>query len=266
DWARFKLGADTSFSCLAHLKESIKVWEKVVEIGSKLYPGKLSFWRCEIASPPPWRQNQIWNSYSFVQGHWRDHLEPFKRELLILKREIRKGREKARLPLWEELLAEKEENLQLIFSEDFEEGNGKWIWGEGASISRSEVISGGGSALLDSRDLEGERHLALHLRPGVVKLEPGRKYQLEFDYLVIEEGLDYPDTPFAVAGRTAKGGAPFDIGTGRFWSASKGTLGHRVVILEPRQFEDYTIFFSLHGRGAILIDNLKIYIIVNERR
>ena len=262
EWAKFKRGKDSSASCLSHLRESLKAWEKVVEITNKLYPGNVSFWRCEISSPPPWRQNQIWNSYAQVRGHWREHLEPFRREIEIVEKEIKKGREKARLPLWEELFAEPKERLELIFSEDFEERNDKWIWGEGASISEKEVINGKGSALLDSRNLGGEWHLVLQMRPGVVKLERGNKYQLEFDYRVIEEGLDYPDNPFAVAGRSPTGGWEKDIGTGRFWSGRKGTEGHRVIILEPKEFDDYIVFFSLHGRGAILIDNLRLYRVI----
>jgi hypothetical protein len=100
------------------------------------------------------------------------------------------------------------------------------------------------------------------MRPGVVKLERGNKYQLEFDYRVIEEDLDYPDNPFAVAGRSPTGGWEKDIGTRRFWSGRKGTEGHRVIILEPKEFDDYIIFFSLHGRGAILIDNLRLYRVI----
>lgn len=261
DWAKFKLGADTASSCLWHLRKSVNFWEKVVEIANRLYPGDLSFYRCEISSPPPWRQNQIWYSYASVRGHWRDHLEPFRREVSIVEREIKNGRDKARLPLWEELLAEPPEKLELIFSEDFEEKNDKWIWGPGASLTfkKGEVIEGKGSALLDSRQLTGEWHLALRNEPSAFKLEPGRKYQLEFDYRILEGGLDYPDNPFAVAGRTPTGGVPYDIGTGRGWDGGKGTSGHRVVILEPKEFEDYYIFFSLHGRGAVVIDNLRLY-------
>jgi len=259
DWAKFKLGEDTASSCLQHLRESVRAWEKVVEIADRLYPDSLSFWRCEIASPPPWRQNQIWYSYISVQGHWRDHLEPFRREIAIVESEIKKGREKARLPLWEELFAEPQEKLELVFSEDFEERNDKWIWGEGASLTKVEVINGDGSALLDSRNLEGEWHLALHTRSEAVKLEPGKRYQLEFDYRIIEGGLDYPDNPFGVAGRTPRGGVPQDIGTGRFWDGGKGSFGRRVVILEPKGYDDYYIFFSLHGRGAVVIDNLRLY-------
>lgn len=263
DWAKFKLGEDASSSFLNHLKQSVEHWEKVVEVAERLYPGNLSFWRCEIASPPPWRQNQIWYSYASVVGHWRDHLEPFRRELKILEREISKGREEARLPLWEELLAEPPENLELIFSEDFEGKNDKWVWGPCASLTtqKEEVIEGKGSALFDSREIEGEWHLALQNFQDAFKLEVGRKYQLEFDYKILEEGLDYPDNPFAVAGRTPTGGVPYDIGTGRFWDGTKGAVGHRVVILEPKEYDDYYIFFSLHGKGAVVIDNLRLYMV-----
>lgn len=261
DWAKFKLGEDTASSCLAHLRESVKAWEKVVDIANRLYPNDLSFWRCEIASPPPWRQNQIWHSYVPLQGHWRDHLEPFRREVTIVERETKKGREEARLPLWEEILAESVENLELIFSDNFEEENGNWVWGECASLThkKEEVIEGKGSALFDSRTLEGEWHLALQNLQKAFKLERGRKYQLEFDYKIVEEGLDYPDNPFAVAGRTPTGGVAYDIGTARFWDGVKGTRGHRIVILEPKGYDDYYIFFSLHGRGALVIDNLRLY-------
>lgn len=268
-WARFKRSKGTGEACVRHLVASVKAWERVATIASKLYPKSVTFWRSEMASQPPWTQNQLWHSYRLVRSHWREHLEPFRREVEIIRREIARGRERASLPLWENLFAEPRERLELIFADDFERRDDvHWIWSEGSAWTDNpaEVISGKGAVRLDTRALKGKYHNPLRWRPNAVRLKVGERYQLEFDYRILMRGLDFPDSCFAVAARTPTGGVKNDIGTGRFWSGRNGTVGHRVVFLTPRHYDDYALFFSIHGRAAIVIDNLRVYRIKEKHR
>ncbi len=104
EWERFKHGEDTGAACLAALENSVKVWEKVSALSSELYPEPISFWRSSLPLPPPWTQNQIWSGYGTVRGHWRDHLEPFRKEVEFIRAQLAQPRENARLPLWKDLL------------------------------------------------------------------------------------------------------------------------------------------------------------------
>ncbi len=107
EWERFMHSDYTcQQACLNELEKSVKLWEKVSEISTQLFPGEIGFWRSTLPFPPPWSQMNLWCGYSSVPGHWRDHLEPFRRELEIIREQLALGREKARLPLWKDLLGE----------------------------------------------------------------------------------------------------------------------------------------------------------------
>jgi hypothetical protein len=257
-WERFRRGLGAGQACVAQLSESVRAWEQVVRVADRIYPGNVSLYRSELASAPPWRQNQIWESYAQAQGHWRDSLEPFRRELALVTAEVSHDRRQASLPLWENLRGVPTAELTPLFADDFaRKDEVSWTWEPGASCVRPASGSGSGVARLDSRGLPDEWHMMLEWRPGAVRIVPGRRYQVTFRYHVVDPGSEYGN-PFAVAARSASGGVPADTGTARTWGAPKGATGRRTVMLTPEKYDDYRLFFSIHGHAAVEIDDLRV--------
>jgi hypothetical protein len=278
-WERFRRGKGAGQACVASLSASVAAWERVVAVADRIYPGSLRFWRSELASAPPWSQNQIWASYAMVEGSWRENLELFRRELAMVTAEVSQDRRLASLPLWENLRETPPAQLKPLFADDFARRDGRtWEWGPGASCVRTAgqgvsgaaqagssaagsgsgaAGNGSGAARMDSRGLPGEWHMMLEWKPGAVRLLPGKRYQLTFRYRVVDPGRDFAD-PFAVAARSDRGGVPADIGTGRTWGAAKGAIGRRTVVLQPEKYDNYRLFFSIHGHAAVEIDELRV--------
>jgi hypothetical protein len=262
EWQRFRAtgSALAGRACVARLAESVAAWERVVAVANRVYPGSLGYWRSDLAAAPPWTQNQIWESYAMTQGHWRDNLAPFRRELTLVREEVARGPRNAALPLWETLRAISSDRLMPVFADAFDaRDDGHWVWESGATWTRkpADVLGAKGAVRFDTRSLPGEWHMLLRMRSGAVSLQPGRRYQVTFRYRVIDPGTEYAN-PFAVAARSEKGGVPADTGTGRTWGGPKGVIGTRTVLLTPQTYDDYTLFFSIHGRAAIVIDDLSV--------
>jgi len=259
-WARFRKGQFHGEDVLEWLRRSIEYWQKASDIAWQLYPYRFRLWQSQMTLPPPWRQNDIWNSYALVEGHWRDQIPRFQRELEIIAGEFQKLPSQTHLPLFEEIAAYPDAKTHRIASFNFEEAllpemqlSSEASW----TADPREVLSGQGSLKFDTRNASGEWHMPLLIPPDLVRLTQDRFYQVEFDYCILEASAHYP-TPFAIAARSHKGGVSQDIGTARFWGGPKGTTGHRVVLMDPRRYDDYAIFFSVRGKAALVIDNLQI--------
>lgn len=267
-WAQSRCGKDTGAECLSQLEASIHAWERVCVSASKRYPEPVSCWRSELTSQPPWRQNQVWAAYAMGKGHWRDRLEPFRREASLIREALARPAPERILPLWEDLLAAPAAQCEPVFAEDFEAcDDGRWVFDDTAAITHdpAETITGHGALRLDSRALSGEWHSCICAKPGTCVLTPGERYQAVFDYRVVAEGVEDPDTLFAMAARTPSGGIAHDIGTGRLWTGRAGSLGRRTIALAPETYGDYAIFFSLHGKACIVIDNLAVWRLKGEK-
>lgn len=108
EWERYKHSDYTcQQACLNELEKSVKLWERVSDISTQLFPEPVTFWRSSLPFPPPWTQMNLWCGYGSVQGHWRDHLEPFRKELEFVREQLTLPRDTARLPLWKDLMEEK---------------------------------------------------------------------------------------------------------------------------------------------------------------
>ncbi len=260
-WQRFKSGKTDGKACIRHLGDSLEAWKQVVRVANRVFPkAQLPGWKSELASQPPWQQNAIWRSYRRAHLHWRDHLMPFQREFDIVREQIRRDPRDAHLPLWEQLMGAWLEQVESIATYDFEHAaQSDWQWHACArrTTEPTEVITGRASARLDTRPSQQEWNTVLTSAPGAVRLQPGQKYQVQFEYRILDAGSQYPE-PFAMAARTPTGGGGKDIGQRRFWGGPTGAIGTRVIQFEPRDYDDYYLFFCIRGRAAIVVDNVRI--------
>jgi len=260
-WQRFKTRQADGRACLKHLDDSVEAWERVVEFAGRVFgQTRLPTWRSGLTSRPPWPQMLIWKTYRRASLHWRDHLAPFQRELELVRAQITRGPQDARLPLWEHLLAAGPDQVETIASFDFETpSRAGWQWSPYArrATDADTVLAGSGSVLFDTRRSSEPWNVVLCSLPQSVRLVPGQAYQIRFEYRILDPGGRYLE-PFAVGARTPSGGAGTDIGDRRFWGGPAGARGERIVRLEPREYDDYYVFFCLRGRAALVVDNVRV--------
>jgi len=139
-WENLQAGRGARADCIRPLQRSVEAWAKVVEITERLYPKPVRYWQSQIVSAPPWTQNQIWQSYRLVEGHWRDQLPRFRRELNLVRQAISGPPANAVLPLWDRLDAEPGQNLESFCRIGFEidpERDLRFKLGNGATITSS---------------------------------------------------------------------------------------------------------------------------------
>jgi hypothetical protein len=268
-WESWRLGVPGSSSknVLAHLDKSIIYWRRLCKTSDDVIPFPVYFWHSQVSTEPPWNHINIWNDYYWVKMHWRDMIPLFEKERELISEQLEGSREKARLPLYPELEAAMYKT-EPVASFDFER---QWPSelclrlpdGEVADITSDlrYVIDGKQSVLCDTRSARGEWHLWLHADPEKIKFKTGQKYLIEFDYKIIDLGKE--KMPFAVAARTDAGGWQKDVGNYRFWTGKPGKVGHKVITIEPKDYDDYYLFFCFQGKVAIVLDNIKIRIIVD---
>jgi len=263
-WEAWKQGAPANrpADILAHLDKSIGYWRALCHASKEVVPNPVFFWQCRTPAEPPWDHWDIWNNYHWVKVHWRDITPLFEKERELVGAWLSSKPETARLPLFPELEA------ALLRTEPVADFDFEGEWPEelvanppGAEIVAvtdevEHVISGRRSVLCDTRGSEAEWNLFPHTSPSKLRLAPGEKYVVEFDWRIVDPGKGR--YPFSVAARTDTGGPQKDVGTYRYWGGKAGQTGHKAVTLEPRDYEDYYLFFRVQGKAAIVLDNIKI--------
>lgn len=259
-WERLKVGKGGIEDCTEPLESSIQAWQAVCDISGRLYPKPLRFWQSQIVSPPAWTQNQIWNSYRLVQGHWRDQLPRFQRELDLVQRSLSLSIPRANLPMWDHFDADPDDNLvslhRITFQND-SENDRRFKLGSGASITgdAQSPISEGKTLLADTRSLGQGHHEILSTVPEFVTLPAGAPCQITLVYRVIDRG-GAEAAPFEMGVRSLSGGPV--LGDHRYWGAADGHVGTRVLKVPPLADSDCAFCLIIHGQAAIAIDMINI--------
>lgn len=264
-WALWKEGVGQAGDVERHLAESVEWFEKVGELTWEMWPHEIRTFVSEIGHDPPWDHLDLWRSYRRERTHWRDIAKRFRREFDLVREQLRGDPANAHLPLPGEL-AVPAANTEVIARFDFEKGDG-----EGAVITRhpswrvtisqpggdDPVLSGRHSLVVDTTGSEQEWNMFFQTDPTVVPLREGETYQVSFRYRIIEASAEFR-APFAVAGRTASADAGSDIGNNRTWGGAKGKSAERMVVLKPREYDDYFLFFLVRGRAGLALDDIVI--------
>ncbi len=259
-WERLKAGEGQADNCLDPLDKSVQAWEAVSEIADRLYPRPVRHWQSQIVSPPPWTQNDLWNSYRLVEGHWRDQLPRLRRESSLIRQALSIMGREASLPMWDHLDATPDDNLVSLYRITFRNGAGKnpqFRLGPGTSLTTDPSLAhtGGTALLADTRSLGDGVHGVLTTDPQAAKLIPGMPCQITLVYRVVDRG-GVVAIPFEIGVCSADGAPP--LGDHRFWTAPEGHTGMRVLKTPAITAPDAVFYLNLHGRAAILIDQINI--------
>lgn len=262
-WECWRLGINPEENkrlCLSELDTSLAAWRKLADLGWELHPGEFTFWRSEVNLQPPWDHMDLWTGYQFVKGNFRTQLPYFERERALIAERLEGNPKRAALPLWMEL-AEGVEVIQPLLSWDFEEGFPDALPEAQArrnlTTDPDEVLGGKQSAKFDARGFDHEWVMLVMMAPEAAKLERGKTYRLDFDYLVLDTG-GREQTNLGVAAHTDTGGWERDLGTNRFIRARQGQSGHWFIQFTPEEFDDYRIFWSSQYPAEVVLDNIKL--------
>ena len=121
------------------------------------------------------------------------------------------------------------------------------------------VIDGRGSLLCDTRTAESEWSTLL-TTTSRVRIPADTPVQVRVSYRVVDPGRRYR-APFATALRTPSAGIAHDVGDRRTWGGSPGFTGERVMYATTESFDDYYLFLSIHGRAALIVDDIAIEVV-----
>ena len=120
-----------------------------------------------------------------------------------------------------------------------------------------QVLAGARSLLADTRTCDSEWNVFLETPPGL--LESGARYALSFDYRVIERDPEVGWFYFLFESAKEKEarGTPWVWKSYTAWKGAgeKGAF-HLNAVLGP--YDDYAFRMAVHGKGAIVIDNLRL--------
>ena len=231
-----------------------------LEIAERLYPEPVRHWQSQIVSAPPWTQNEIWNSYRLIEGHWRNQLPRFEREFSFVQQILSTKSAAQCPPLWDTLCAEPYDNLESIGRFGFEidlEQDQRLRLSDGGTITTdlALVVRESKALLADTRGLDGDVHVVMTTDPGHAPLESHRPFQIILAYRVIDRGSGLRD-PFEIGVRPADGGEP--LGDHRFWGGPAGHIGTRMLKIPPLKRENYVFYVAVHGQAAIVIDQIDV--------
>ena len=259
-WEQLRLSRGSITDCTRPLGQSVRAWRKVVEIAERLYPEPVRHWQSQIVSAPPWTQNEIWNSYRLIEGHWRNQLPRFEREFSFVQQILSTKSAAQCPPLWDTLCAEPYDNLESIGRFGFEidlEQDQRLRLSDGGTITTdlALVVRESKALLADTRGLDGDVHVVMTTDPGHAPLESHRPFQIILAYRVIDRGSGLRD-PFEIGVRPADGGEP--LGDHRFWGGPAGHIGTRMLKIPPLKRENYVFYVAVHGQAAIVIDQIDV--------
>lgn len=91
------------YSVTAHLELSLVYWRKLSEVAGEIIPDRVPFWQSRVPKAPPWDHWDLWNNYRWVKIHWRDMTPVFELERDLIREQLKRDPEEARLPLFSEL-------------------------------------------------------------------------------------------------------------------------------------------------------------------
>ncbi|UCD27734.1 MAG: hypothetical protein JSV03_11580, partial [Planctomycetota bacterium] len=258
-WQRHQTNGGRIIDCTKPLEKSVEAWRTTVRLAEKLFPEPVRYWQSQIVSVPPWTQGQISKSYRLIQGHWRDQLRPFERELNLIHQSLSSQHAQADPPLWDILSAAEKQKLLPILTISFDIINDNRIrLHKGAILTDDNNLIAGrkNSLFADTRQFDDNSwHIVATTNPQTATLLSYRPYQITFAYRIIDRGQGDP-APFAV-GLMPEGGGE-KIGENRAWGAPNGHGGWRIIKTPTLEHDNYVVFFAVRGRAAISIDMLNI--------
>ncbi|MBD3174099.1 MAG: hypothetical protein GF320_02880 [Armatimonadia bacterium] len=251
-WQRWAIGEADPTDVLDPLDSSIAHFHRYAQVGDELYPrsfGQVT--KNYLTKPPPWTNLDLWRSYRHVDeysfGEWASR---FERERRLIADAMADGR--VELPYEADLAPPIQGEMVAGIAED-----GPWGGFRLIDAAPSGVASMAGGRLICEQDgTHADFYFPFVTDPEELPLQPGTRYQLNFRYQILRVGEEHP-LKMSTAARTTEGTWRRDVGL-RFFEGPPGTAGNLMIQFTPEEFEDYYVYLSLQGDGAVAVSNVQL--------
>lgn len=248
-------------ACLRALEDSVDAWKTYAARMDAFIGGPIGHWRFWSASPPPYAQNDFWYGYVNLTSNFSEMTPYWERELEIVRKQL--GQNGALVPPIMDELRPSSTAGEVVARIGFEPGETAPYHLEPTDgllaqliDDASLVLEGKRSLLADSRDSDIEWNQYLSTDLEALPFTPNTRYEVHVRYRAVDPG-PYA-APFAMFLRSARGGIEADKGENRTWGQSEWVLSERVFAGTTGPFDDYRLCFALHGKAALVIDDIVV--------
>jgi len=258
-WERFTVRRQRAFDCVRAAQTALEYWQQVVQLAGQVRPEPVACGLLRPVSPPPWEPAMIASFTAAVNGHWRDQLPRFQRELELIRQMVASMPERPVLPLWDELDAWPADALVPVERLAFEAQDDRRLQaGEQAAVTDEPgaVLEGTRSLRIDTRaSADGDWCIVAASDPDLVIIRHGVPHQVSLRYRVLERDSTAGEV-FEIGLRPVDGGPA--AGDLRRWTAPSGWSGRRFVKTGPLPHDGFVFYMAVRGRQVVVIDEIEI--------
>ncbi len=258
-WERFASRRQRAFDCVRTAQTAVQYWRQVVRLAERVRPEPVPCGLLRPVSPPPWTPMMIASSMAAVEGHWRDQLPRFERELDRIREMVASTPDRPELPLWDEMDAWPAKTLAPVERMTFEAQDDRRLQhGEQAVVTDEPgaVLEGTRSLRIDTRSsTDPDWRVVVASDPDLVTIRHGVPHQLSLRYRVLQRDATAGEV-FEIGLRPVDGGSA--AGDLRRWTAPAGHGGRRFVKVEPLPHDGFVFYMAVRGRQVVTIDEIEI--------
>jgi len=251
-WARWDVGGGPAEAVLPPLDRSVSHFEEYAKVAERLYPkGPYGAKRNVLTKPIPWTNLDLWNHYTYDPDYrFSEYAQRLRRERELIGQALTEKRHE--LPYELDLLPP-------ILGETIARLDDKGLSG-GLQLKqyppKATARMEGGRLICDFQGTRADFYFPLVTDTKQCPLKRGTAYEVIFRYETLRLG-DKDPLALSFGARTTEGTWHRDVGN-RYFYVRQGTTGEIRTQFVPRDFDDYYVYLSLNGDGAIAVEDVRL--------
>lgn len=250
-WQLWHTGGGRTEATLPGLDESVAYFERYAQVAERLYPRAYGTQRNVLTKPPPWTNLDLWQHYRFVPDYrFAEYAERFRRERDLIAAALAEGRHE--LPYELDLVPPLEGGAIAGINEEGPFGGFRLNHFPPKATATMED----GRLVCEHKGTGADFYFPFVTDVEQCPLGVGARYELIFRYEITRVGEEHP-LKLSLGARTTEGGWRRDVGA-RYFSGPVGTTGEIRTQFVPEEFEDYYVYLSMNGDGAIVVEDVRL--------
>lgn len=252
-WERWARGLGPASEVLVPLDESVSAFRDCARVAESLYPGKYNQVRRNwLSKPPPWSHLDLWNNYRFEPDYrFSEWAERFARERQLIADSLAAGRRE--LPYEGDLVPPVRGSAVAGWSAERGASGGVLL---NSYPPKATAEARDGRVVCDFAGSRSDFYFPISSDPATLRLERGRRYEVVLRYEITRVGAEAP-LELSFGARTTEGTWRRDVGA-RYFSGPAGTTGEIRTQFTPADFDDYYVYLSMNGDGAVEVESLSV--------